>query len=98
MKNSPFTRIENTIDAQVQIAPGPIWRWKMKSSSLGDHNRRHFLRALGSTFAAAGAVVAAPIPEAKAYDPGREETRKRYRETEDVRAFYRTNRYEGVKK
>ena len=70
----------------------------MKSSSLSDHNRRHFLRALGSTFAAAGAVVAAPIPEAKAYDPGREETRKRYRETEDVRAFYRTNRYEGVKK
>jgi hypothetical protein len=24
--------------------------------------------------------------------------RARYRETEDVRAFYRTNRYEGVKK
>jgi hypothetical protein len=42
--------------------------------------------------------VVAPISEAQAYDPGREETRARYRETEDVRAFYRTNRYEGVKK
>jgi hypothetical protein len=69
----------------------------MKSSSPGCHNRRHFLGALGSTFAAAGAVVVAPVTEAQAYDPGREETRARYRETEDVKAFYRTNRYEGVK-
>jgi hypothetical protein len=69
----------------------------MKSSSPGGHNRRHFLRALGSTFAAAGAVVVAPISDAQAYDPGREETRARYRETKDVKAFYRTNRYEGVK-
>jgi hypothetical protein len=68
----------------------------MKSSSLS-HNRRHFLRTLRSTFAAAGAVVVAPIPEAQAYDPGREEMRARYRETKDVKAFYRTNRYEGMK-
>ena len=60
---------------------------KMKSAPLGDHNRRHFLRALGSTFVAAGAVVAVPIPEAETYDRSREETRARYRKTEDVRAF-----------
>lgn len=36
--------------------------------------------------------------DADAYDPGSEETRSRYRETEDVRAFYRTNGYETLKK
>ena len=70
----------------------------MEFSPLAHHSRRHFFRALGSTVAAAAVTVAAtPVREAQAYDPGREETRARYRETEDVRAFYRTNRYEGVR-
>jgi hypothetical protein len=32
---------------------------------------------------------------ARAYDPGNDETRPRYRETDDVKAFYRTNGYES---
>jgi hypothetical protein len=67
----------------------------MKSSPSGAYNRRHFLRALGGTSAATVTAVVAPAPVAETYDPGREETRQRYRETEDVKAFYRTNRYEG---
>ena len=70
----------------------------MEFSPLALHSRRRFFRTLGSTVAAAAvAAAAAPVREAEAYDPGREETRARYRETDDVRAFYRTNRYEGVK-
>jgi hypothetical protein len=72
-------------------------RRTMKPSPLAD-SRRHFFRTIGCTVAAAVVTAAAaPMREAKAYDPGREETRARYRETDDVRAFYRTNRYEGVK-
>jgi hypothetical protein len=71
----------------------------MQSSPPRDHNRRQFFRSIGGTFAAAAVtVVAAPIPPAEAYDPGTEETRARYRESDDVKAFYRTNGYEGVKK
>jgi hypothetical protein len=70
----------------------------MKSSPSGAYNRRHFLRALGGASAATVTVVVAPTPVAEAYDPGSEETRARYRETEDVKAFYRTNRYEGTKR
>lgn len=63
-------------------------------------DRRGFLRAVGGVSTVAAAAVVAPIavPEAEAYDPGPEETRARYRETDDVRAFYRTNGYETLKK
>jgi hypothetical protein len=44
----------------------------MKSSSSGDYDRRHFFRALGSTFVGTSAVVVASISEAEAYDHGRE--------------------------
>ncbi len=63
--------------------------------------RRQFFRALGGgTAAAAAAVAAVPLSptEAKAYDPGNAETRSRYRETDHVKAFYRTNGYETLKK
>ncbi len=43
-------------------------------------------------------VAGGPVQTASAYDPGPEETASRYRETEHVKAFYRTNRYEGLKK
>jgi hypothetical protein len=61
--------------------------------------RRTFLRALGgaSTVAAAAASPIAAT-EAEAYDPGDEERRGRYRETDHVKAFYRTNGYETLKK
>ncbi|WP_287095161.1 formate dehydrogenase, partial [Mesorhizobium sp.] len=50
-----------------------------------------------STTAAVAAVTLSP-GEAQAYDPGEEETRARYRETEHVKAFYRVNGYETLKK
>jgi hypothetical protein len=60
-------------------------------------NRRSLIRGLASTTAVA-AVTTIDLREAHAYDPGATETRARYRETEDVRAFYRTNGYETLKK
>lgn len=63
--------------------------------------RRQFFRALGGgTAAAAAAIASVPLTptEAQAYDPGNAETRSRYRETDHVKAFYRTNGYETLKK
>ena len=62
-------------------------------------DRRNFLRAVGGASTAAVAA-AAPIAatEAQAYDPGGEETKARYRETDHVKAYYKTNGYETLKK
>jgi hypothetical protein len=62
-------------------------------------DRRRFLRAAGAASAGAGALahIASPEP-AQAYNPGQDERRARYRESEDVKAFYRTNGYETLKK
>jgi hypothetical protein len=63
-------------------------------------DRRNFLRTVGGASTAAVAAVASPIAatEAQAYNPGNEETKGRYRESEHVKAFYRTNGYETLKK
>lgn len=63
-------------------------------------NRRNFLRAVGGVSTAAVAAVAATISpeEAQAYDPGEEETKARYQETDHVKAYYRVNGYETLKK
>jgi hypothetical protein len=63
-------------------------------------NRRNFLRAVGGVSTAAVAAVAATINpnEAQAYDPGEEETKTRYQETDHVKAYYRVNGYETLKK
>lgn len=65
-------------------------------------DRRNFLRAFGSASTAAIATAAVPVAstkEALAYDPGRQESRARYRaDSPDVQAFYRTNGYETLKK
>jgi secreted PhoX family phosphatase len=63
-------------------------------------DRRNFLRAVGGASTVAVAAVASPIaaPEAQAYDPGNDETRARYRESDHVKAYYRTNGYESLKK
>lgn len=61
--------------------------------------RRQFFRALGGgTVAAAVGVAATPMTatDAQAYDPGQDETRGRYRLTDHVKAFYRTNGYETL--
>ena len=62
-------------------------------------DRRNFLRTLG--WASTAAAVASPIAatEAQAYNPGNDETRARYQaDAADVKAFYRTNGYETLKK
>jgi hypothetical protein len=68
----------------------------------GPVGRRRFLRAVGSASSVAVAATAGSltsIQEAQAYDPGKEETRARYRaDSPDVQAFYRTNEYETLKK
>jgi hypothetical protein len=62
-------------------------------------DRRNFFRTVGGS-AAAAAAAASPLTatEAQAYDPGNEETKARYRESDHVKAFYRTNGYETLKK
>ena len=63
-------------------------------------NRRNFLRAFGgaSTTAAVAAAATLTPGEAQAYDPGEEEMRSRYQETDHVKAFYRVNGYQTLKK
>ena len=61
-------------------------------------NRRNFLRAFGGASGTAVAAAALAPGEAQAYDPGEEETRTRYQETEHVKAFYRVNGYPAKKK
>jgi hypothetical protein len=64
-------------------------------------DRRNFLRTVGGASTVAVAAVASPIAatEAEAYDPGGDETRARYKpDAPDVKAFYRTNGYETLKK
>jgi len=60
--------------------------------------RRQFFRALSGGAVVTAAAVASPMAatEAQAYDPGNEETKARYRESDDVKAFYRTNAYETL--
>ncbi len=72
----------------------------MKQDKTKAMDRRNFLRTVGGASTAAVAAVAAPIAatEAQAYDPGGEESKARYRETDHVKAFYRTNGYETLKK
>lgn len=63
-------------------------------------DRRNFLRSIGGASSVAAAAIAAPIAatEAEAYNPGNDETKARYRESDHVKAFYRTNGYETLKK
>ncbi len=63
-------------------------------------DRRNFLRSIGGASTVAAAAIASPIAatEAEAYNPGKEETKARYRESDHVKAFYRTNGYETLKK
>jgi hypothetical protein len=64
-------------------------------------DRRAFFRAVGGASTVAVAAVASPIAatEAQAYNPGTDEARARYKaDADDVKAFYRTNGYETLKK
>ncbi len=72
----------------------------MKRQNDKAMDRRNFLRTVGGASTVAVAAVASPIAatEAEAYNPGNEETKARYRESDHVKAFYRTNGYETLKK
>lgn len=67
---------------------GTTMSQKSKEAGL---DRRNFFKALGAGATAAVAPVA--VTPAAAVDPGKEETRARYRESEHVKDFYRVNRY-----
>jgi hypothetical protein len=54
-------------------------------------DRRSFFKAVGA--GAAVAVTPAAITPAQALNPGNDEKKARYRESDHVKAFYRTNRY-----
>ncbi|HET8726463.1 MAG TPA: twin-arginine translocation signal domain-containing protein [Alphaproteobacteria bacterium] len=62
-------------------------------------SRRNFLGSVGGVSTVAVATAATlHSTEVEAYDPGDEEARARYRETDHVKAFYRVNGYETLKK
>ncbi|WID95515.1 formate dehydrogenase [Bosea vestrisii] len=54
-------------------------------------DRRNFFKALGA--GATAAVAPVVVTPAAAVDPGKDETKARYRESEHVKDFYRVNRY-----
>ncbi len=54
-------------------------------------DRRNFFKALGA--GATAAVAPVVVTPAEAVDPGKDETKARYRESDHVKAYYRTNRY-----
>jgi hypothetical protein len=54
-------------------------------------DRRSLFKALGA--GAAVAVTPVAITPAQAMNPGNEEKKARYRESDHVKAFYATNRY-----
>lgn len=60
-------------------------------------DRRNFLRKVGAGTVAAGATLATPLmTPAQADGESEDEKRKaRYRVTNDVKAYYRVNRYPG---
>jgi hypothetical protein len=69
----------------------------MKEETRTKAGRRDFLRAMG---AGAGVAAMAPLASspAKADSENNDERRKtRYRETDDVKSFYRVNRYPNSK-
>jgi hypothetical protein len=56
--------------------------------------RRDFLKVIGAGAGAAAAVVPMVVaPSAEARETGAERTKARYRETDHVKTFYKTNRY-----
>ncbi|WP_406856684.1 MULTISPECIES: twin-arginine translocation signal domain-containing protein [unclassified Alsobacter] len=62
-------------------------------------SRRGLLKGLsGGTLALGAAATVGATQPAGAYDPGSKEMRGRYRETDHVKAYYRVNGYETLKK
>jgi len=69
----------------------------MKDEKKTTVGRRDFLRKVGIGAVGAGAAVAAPLAgpalaDTETYD---EKRKARYKETDDVKTYYRVNRYPG---
>ncbi|WP_425285554.1 formate dehydrogenase [Bosea vaviloviae] len=64
---------------------------KSKETVTPAFDRRSFFKALGA--GAAVAATPAMVTPAAAVDPGKDETKARYRESEHVKDYYRVNRY-----
>lgn len=68
-----------------------------KEKNNTDLDRRGFLKALGTGTAGAATVAVAGVvgmaPAAEAVESAADKKKKRYQETDHVKAFYRTNRY-----
>ena len=56
-------------------------------------DRRGFLRSIGGASVAAGAVAVGAPASAAAAENDADKKKARYRESDHVKAFYRTNRY-----
>ena len=66
----------------------------MKKEPKGTLGRREFLRSLGAGATVAVAAAGPLAGDARADTESNDEKRKsRYRETEHVKTYYRTNRY-----
>jgi hypothetical protein len=66
----------------------------MKEDKKTKVGRRDFLRAMGAGAGLAAAAAAPLATPAKADSENHDEKRKpRYKESDDVKAFYRVNRY-----
>ncbi len=55
--------------------------------------RRDFLKVLGGTSALAATSVAATLPAEAQQESKDERLKARYKETDHVKSFYKTNRY-----
>lgn len=56
-------------------------------------DRRGFLRSIGGASVAGAAVAVSAAPPAEAAETDADRKKARYRETDHVKAYYRTNRY-----
>ncbi len=67
----------------------------MNQSDDTKTERRSVLKGIGLASAAGAVALAAPgtIPDAQASESRADQRKARYRETDHVKAFYRTNRY-----
>ncbi len=68
---------------------------KQGKQDKANMDRRGFFRSLGGSAAAAAAVAGVPLASAPALatENQNERTKSRYKESDHVKAFYRTNRY-----
>lgn len=66
----------------------------MRDDGKKRQSRRAFMKSVGTASAAAAVAAVLPLDRAKAgTETDQEKKKARYRETDHVKAYYRTNRY-----